>query len=110
MNSCLSPVFAEVDELSEMVNQLLGYSMVYVTVKMTNSPNKLSEKWKHRSELFPFDVYWTRFLKIPIFDKKKIEFFLKKHCLLAGKVLNGTESNINNELYFLGTAVQTGNF
>lgn len=32
------------------------------------------------------------------------------YCLLAGKGLNGTESNINNGLYFPGIAVQTGHF
>lgn len=50
------------------------------------------------------------FLKSQFLPKKIEFFFLKKHCLLAGKVLNGTESNINNELYFLGTAVQNANF
>lgn len=59
---------------------------------------------------FPLMFTEQGFLKSQFLTKKIEFFFLKKHCLLAGKVLNGTESNINNELYFLGTAVQTGNF
>lgn len=91
-----------------MVKKLLSYAMASVTVKTRNSPNRQSEKRKRKRRTVPFDAHWTGFLKIPIYDKKFGNFF--KYWLLAGKGLNGRESNINYGLFFPGTAVQTGNF
>lgn len=94
--------------LSEMVNKLLSYSMVSVTVKTTNFPKGLSEKRKRKCRSVSLWCSLNKVSKIPIYDQK-IQTFLLKYCLLAGKGLNGTQSNING-LYFPGTAVPTGNF